>query len=108
MQKDILALTGADCSGPAVEIARVAERFGVPVISNGANASMLSSAEAFPWFVRVVPPSEAYEGYLIDVAAELGVEGIAYFHTTDAWGLGARKVIREFAGRRGVSTFATS
>lgn len=102
MQKDILVLTGADCSGPAVEIARVAERYEVPVISSGANASMLSSSEDFPWFVRVVPPSEAYEGYLIDVAAKFGVSGIAYFHTTDAWGLGAKKVIHDYAGRHDI------
>ena len=99
MQKDILVLTGAGCSGPAVEIANVAARYEVPVISNGANASMLSSQEDFPWFVRVVTPSEAYEGYLIDVAAHFGVAEIAYFHTTDAWGLGARKVIHDFADR---------
>jgi ABC-type branched-subunit amino acid transport system substrate-binding protein len=96
MQKNILVLTGADCSGPAVEIARVGERYGVPVISNGANASMLSSPQEFPWFVRVVTPSEAYEGYLIDVAAHFGVRQIAYFHTTDAWGLGAKKVIHDY------------
>ena len=99
MQKDILVLTGADCSGPAVEIANVAARYEVPVISNGANASMLSSQEDFPWFVRVVPPSEAYEGYLIDVAAHFGVAEIAYFHTTDAWGLGAKRVIHDHADR---------
>ena len=102
MQKNILVLTGADCSGPAVEIANVAAKYEVPVISNGANASALSSTEDFPWFVRVVTPSEAYEGYLIDVAAHFGVSGIAYFHTTDAWGLGAREVIHEYAGRRGI------
>jgi ABC-type branched-subunit amino acid transport system substrate-binding protein len=103
MQKDILVLTGADCSGPAVEIAKVAAKYKVPVISNGANASALSSAQEFPWFVRVVTPSEAYEGYLIDVAAHFAVTEIAYFYTTDAWGLGARKVIREYAERRGIS-----
>jgi len=102
MQKDILVLTGADCSGPAVEIARVAARYEVPVISNGANASMLSSVQDFPWFVRVVTPSEAYEGYLIDVAAHFGVKEIGYFHTTDAWGLGARKVIHDYAGRNDI------
>ena len=100
MQKDILVLTGADCSGPAVEIATVANKYEVPVISNGANASMLSSQETFPWFVRVVTPSEAYEGYLIDVAAHFGVSEIAYFHTTDAWGLGAKKVIHEYASNK--------
>ncbi|MGI9205721.1 MAG: ABC transporter substrate-binding protein [Woeseiaceae bacterium] len=103
MQKDILVLTGADCSGPAVEIARVANRYQVPVISNGANASSLSSSEEFPWFVRVVTPSEAYEGYLVDVAAHFGVSEIGYFHTTDAWGLGARRVIHDYAKRRDIT-----
>lgn len=103
MRKDILVMTGVDCSGPAVEIANVAARYKVPAISNGANASMLSSAQEFPWFVRVVTPSETYEGYLIDVAAHFGVTEIAYFYTTDAWGLGARRVIQEYAKRRGIS-----
>ena len=102
MQKDILAMTGVGCSGPAVEIANVAAQFKVPVISNGANASMLTSLQDFPWFVRVVTPSEAYEGYLVDVAAHFGVTEIGLFHTTDAWGLGARQVIREFAERRDI------
>jgi len=99
MRKNILVLTGADCSGPAVEIAKMAARHRVPVISNGSNASTLSSPQRFPWFVRVVTPSEAYEGYLIDVAAHFGVEKIAYFHTTDAWGLGARRVIHDAVAR---------
>jgi ABC-type branched-subunit amino acid transport system substrate-binding protein len=102
MQKDILVLTGADCSGPAVEMAKVAERYGVPVISNGANASELSSTEAYPWFVRVVSPSEAYEGYLVDVAAHYGAQQIAHLHTTDAWGMGARRVIDDYAERHGI------
>ena len=102
MQKDILVLTGAGCSGPAVEISKVAARYEVPVISNGANASMLSSKQDFPWFVRVVTPSEAYEGYLIDVAAHFGVKEIGFFHTTDAWGLGARDVIHKFADRNDI------
>lgn len=97
MKKNIIALTGADCSGPAVEIARVAEKYGVPVISYGANASTLSSPERFPWFVRVVNPSETYEGYLIDLAAHFGVKEIAYFFTTDPWGLGASQVIHDHA-----------
>jgi ABC-type branched-subunit amino acid transport system substrate-binding protein len=99
MQKNIIALTGAACSGPAVEIARVAEKYRVPVISYGANASTLSSSERFPWFVRVVNPSETYEGYLIDLAAHFGVKEIAYFFTTDAWGIGASKVIHDHASR---------
>ncbi len=102
MKKNILVLTGADCSSPAVEIAKMGARYRVPVISNGANASMLSSPREFPWFVRVVTPSEAYEGYLIDVAAHFGVKAIAYFFTTDAWGLGAREVIHEYTARHGI------
>lgn len=102
MQKEILVLTGADCSGPAVEMAKVAERYGVPVISNGANASELSSTDDYPWFVRVVSPSEAYEGYLVDVAAHYGAKQIAHLHTTDAWGMGARRVIDDYADRHGI------
>ena len=103
VQKDILVLTGADCSGPAVDIARVGEKYKIPVISNGSNASMLSSVEEFPYFVRVVSPSEQYEGYLINVAAHFGVEEIAYFYTTDAWGLGARDVIHESTRQRNIT-----
>ena len=101
-EKGILALTGADCSGPAVEMARVAERYRIPVISNGANASSLSSTSEFPYFVRVVTPSEAYEGHLVEFAAHFGIRRIAHLYTTDAWGMGARDVIREFSARRGV------
>jgi ABC-type branched-subunit amino acid transport system substrate-binding protein len=102
MKKGILVLTGADCSGPAVEIAKVGAKYEIPVISNGANASMLSSAEEFPYFVRVVTPSEQYEGYLIDMAVHFGVEEIALFYTTDAWGLGAKNVINQYAKRRAI------
>jgi ABC-type branched-subunit amino acid transport system substrate-binding protein len=102
IRQDVLALTGVDCSGPAVEIAKVAERHRVPAISNGANASSLSSSDAFPWFVRVVTPSEAYEGYLVSLAAHFGVDRIAHLHTTDAWGTGAAKVIADYAGRHGI------
>jgi len=73
MQKDILVMTGVGCSGPAVEIAKVAAHYRVPVISNGANASMLTSMQDFLWSVRVVAPSEAYEGQLIDLAAHFGI-----------------------------------
>jgi len=102
MKKAILVLTGADCSGPAVEIARVGAKYEIPVISNGANASMLSSVEDFPYFVRVVTPSEQYEGYLIDMAAHFGIEEIALFYTTDAWGLGAKNIINQYAKRHAI------
>ncbi|MFQ3362915.1 MAG: ABC-type branched-subunit amino acid transport system substrate-binding protein, partial [Woeseiaceae bacterium] len=39
IKKNILILTGTDCSSPAVEIAKVASEYKIPVISNGANAS---------------------------------------------------------------------
>ena len=92
-KKDILVLTGADCSSPAVKIASVASRYQIPVISNGANASTLSSTKKYPWFIRVVTPSEEYDRYLIDLANYYKVREIAYFYTTDAWGLGAKEVV---------------
>ena len=53
--------------------------------------------------MRVVTPSEQYEGYLMDMAAHFGVKEIAFFHTTDAWGLGARNVIHKNAKERDVN-----
>jgi ABC-type branched-subunit amino acid transport system substrate-binding protein len=102
-KKNILILTGADCSSPAVEIATVASKYKIPVISNGANASSLSSKDNYPWFIRVVTPSEEYDRYLVDLADNLGVKEVAYFYTTDAWGLGARKVIKETTEIKNIS-----
>jgi len=99
-KKDILVLTGADCSSPAVEIATVASKYQIPVISNGANASSLSSTEKFPWFIRVVTPSEEYDRYLIDLADYFKVREIAYFYTTDAWGLGAKEVVHNSTNKK--------
>ena len=42
-KSNILVITGADCSGPAVKISEMANIHRIPVISNGANASNLSS-----------------------------------------------------------------
>ena len=69
MEKDIIAITGAECSNPAVIMANSGSQFKMPVISYGANAAELSSTFVYPWFVRVVSPSETYEKYLIDLAA---------------------------------------
>ena len=102
-EKNILILTGADCSSPAVEIAKVASDYKIPVISNGANASSLSSKNDYPWFIRVVTPSEEYDRYLVELADNLGVKEVAYFYTTDAWGLGARKVINETTKIKNIS-----
>jgi len=101
-QNDILILTGADCSSPAVEISKIASRYKIPVISNGANASSLSSKEDFPWFIRVVTPSEEYDRYLIELAHSIGIKEIAYLYTTDAWGLGAKKVIHDSVNKRNI------
>jgi len=102
IKKNILILTGTDCSSPAVEIAKVASKYKIPVISNGANASSLSSKENYPWFIRVVTPSEEYDRYLIELAAHFKVKEIAYFYTTDAWGLGAKKVVHESVKKKNI------
>ncbi|MFM1593668.1 MAG: ABC transporter substrate-binding protein [Woeseiaceae bacterium] len=103
IKKDILILTGTDCSSPAVEIARMASKYEIPVISNGANASSLSIKNDFPWFIRVVTPSEEYDRYLIELASHFNVTEIAYFYTTDAWGLGAKKVVHKAAKNKNIS-----
>ena len=102
IKKDILIMTGTDCSSPAVKIANVGAKYEIPVISNGANASILSSREKFPWFIRVVTPSEEYDRYLIELADYLNIKEMAYFYTTDAWGLGAKKVIHSSVSEKGI------
>ncbi len=103
MRKSIIALTGIECSDPAVIIAKLGESNKIPVVSYGANAAFLSSTERFPWFVRVVAPSESYEKYLIDLAAYFNAKEIAYFYTTDAWGEGAYEVIKEAASKNKIN-----
>ena len=103
IKKNILIMTGTDCSSPAVIIANVGAKYEIPVISNGANASMLSSRKNFPWFLRVVTPSEEYDRYLIELADYLNIKKIAYFYTTDAWGLGAKKVIHSTVKEKGIT-----
>lgn len=93
LKRDIIAVTGVDCSGPAVIIAKVAQEYRKPAISYGANAAILSSPSEFPFFFRVVTPSATYERYLVDIAARYGLKRIALIHTTDAWGEGARTVV---------------
>lgn len=95
--QNILALTGVDCSQPAVHIARVAQKHKIPAISYGVNASELSDPTEFPYFVRVVTPSEIFDGYLVALAAHIGLTELVFFHTNDAWGLGAHKTVMDFA-----------
>lgn len=96
-RRDIIAVTGVDCSDPAERIAKVAEHYRKPAISYGANAAGLSSPAEFPFFFRVVTPSSSYERYLVDVAAHYGLKRLALFYTTEAWGLGACRVVQTAA-----------
>lgn len=106
-EEDIIALTGVDCSGPAVLIAKEAEKFKTPVVSVGANAASLSSPEEFPYYYRNVTPSTKYEGYLLEVAKHYNMKEIALFHTTDAWGSGAAAVILAEANKMGINVRAS-
>ena len=105
--ENIIALTGVDCSGPAVLIAKEAEKFKTPVVSVGANAASLSSPTEFPYYYRNVTPSTKYEGYLLEVAKHYDIKEIALFHTTDAWGSGAAAVILNEAAKLGIEVKAS-
>lgn len=96
-KRNIIALTGVDCSGPAVIIAKIAEKYKKPAISYGANAATLSSPNKFPYFFRVVTPSSTYERYLVDIAAKYRLKHAAIFYTTDSWGIGACNVVHTAA-----------
>ena len=107
LKQNIVALTGVDCSGPAVLIAKEAEKFKTPVVSVGANAASLSSPTEFPYYYRNVTPSTKYEGYLLEVAKHYDIKEIALFHTTDAWGSGAAAVILNEAAKLGIEVKAS-
>lgn len=107
LKQNIVALTGVDCSGPAVLIAKEAEKFKTPVVSVGANAASLSSPTEFPYYYRNVTPSTKYEGYLLEVAKLYDIKEIALFHTTDAWGSGAAAVILNEAAKLGIEVKAS-
>lgn len=103
LSQGILALTGVDCSGPAVHIADEARKWKIPAISYGVNASEFTSVDRFPYFLRVVTPSDIFDGYLLVLAAHLNIRNLVFCHTNDSWGLGAKKVILEFAEKHGVT-----
>ena len=107
LKQNIVALTGVDCSGPAVLIAKEAEKFKTPVVSVGANAASLSSPAEFPYYYRNVTPSTRYEGYLLEVAKHYDIKEIALFHTTDAWGAGAAAYILNEATKLGIEVKAS-
>ena len=103
LSQQVLAITGVDCSGPAVHIANEAAKWKIPAVSYGVNASEFSNVEEFPYFLRVVTPSDIFDGYLLVLAAHLGIKNMIFCHTTDSWGTGAKKIILEFAEKYGVT-----
>lgn len=105
--RDVLAVTGVDCSDPAVLIAKVAEKYKKPAISYGANAAALTSPLKYPYFFRVVTPSSSYERFLIDIAAHYKLERIGLLYTTDAWGIGACHVVQTAATDAGLKVVVT-
>lgn len=102
--KKFVALIGADCSGPAVNIARMGEKYKIPVISYGSNAESLSSTKDFPYFIRVVAPSSIVDTTLVRAAKYLGAKKIGIFHTTDAWGHGGMVAAKGEAEATGLGT----
>lgn len=107
LSQKVLALTGVDCSGPAELISKEAEKFETAAISYGVNASVFSSPEKYPYFIRVVTPSETYDGYLVALAHHLGIKDLVFLHTTDAWGMGAKKIVAEYAQKYGIKLVQT-
>jgi len=102
-KKNIVALVGSDCSGPAVKIATIGAKYKIPTISYGANAESLSSVKDFPYFIRVVSPSSVIDNSLVRTAKTFGAKKISIFHTTDAWGMGGMESASHEAEIQGLS-----
>lgn len=107
IRKNVLAIIGAECSDPAVIMANTSSKANIPIISYGANASKLSNKNKFPYFLRVITPSEKYERYLLDLASNYGANKIAFFHTTDSWGEGAAMVVMDAAKKKNIRIVKT-
>ena len=107
IKKNVLAIIGAECSDPAVIMANTSSKANIPIISYGANASKLSNKKKFPYFLRVITPSEKYERYLLDLASNYGANKIAFFHTTDSWGEGAAMVVMDAAKKKNIRIMKT-
>ena len=107
IRKNVLAIIGAECSDPAVIMANTSSKANIPIISYGANAAKLSNKKKFPYFLRVITPSEKYERYLLDLASNYGANKIAFFHTTDSWGEGAAIVVMEAAKKKNIRIMKT-
>ena len=107
IRKNVLAIIGAECSDPAVIMANTSSKANIPIISYGANAAKLSNKKKFPYFLRVITPSEKYERYLLDLASNYGANKIAFFHTTDSWGQGAAMVVMDAAKKKNIRIVKT-
>ena len=107
IRKNVLAIIGAECSDPAVIMANTSSKANIPIISYGANAAKLSNKKKFPYFLRVITPSEKYERYLLDLASNYGADKIAFFHTTDSWGEGAAMVVVDAAKKKNIRIVKT-
>ena len=107
IRKNVLAIIGAECSDPAVIMANTSSKANIPIISYGANAAELSNKKKFPYFLRVITPSEKYERYLLDLASNYGANKIAFFHTTDSWGEGAAMVVMDAAKTKNIRIVKT-
>ena len=107
IRKNVLAIIGAECSDPAVIMANTSSKANIPIISYGANAAKLSNKKKFPYFLRVITPSEKYERYLLDLASNYGANKIAFFHTTDSWGEGAAMVVMDAAKKKNIRIMKT-
>ena len=107
IRKNVLAIIGAECSDPAVIMANTSSKANIPIISYGANAAELSNKKKFPYFLRVITPSEKYERYLLDLASNYGANKIAFFHTTDSWGQGAAMVVMDAAKKKNIRIVKT-
>ncbi len=92
-RKDIIAVLGIDCSGPAETFANVAAKYEIPAISCGAGAEPLGDSERFPYFVRVMSPSSVFERVFFPIMKKYGFNDVAIFHTTDIWGSSAKDAL---------------
>ena len=88
-------------------MANTSSKANIPIISYGANAAELSNKKKFPYFLRVITPSEKYERYLLDLASNYGANKIAFFHTTDSWGEGAAMVVMDAAKKKNIRIVKT-
>jgi ABC-type branched-subunit amino acid transport system substrate-binding protein len=76
-------LIGARCSGPSIQLARIAGLEGVPQVSPASNSAKLSNEAAFPFFSRMVAPNNenGEVGALVATMRSFGWERITILAT---------------------------